>query len=484
MQHLDARGVLELADILVALDGFRDGPTRAVIVGELGPHIAARIPRHVSVRQEAVAVVRECQHVPGGLSALVELLMAFHGDDRRVERFRQLVDALAIPLELRQEERRELVAILGSEPGRPWLAAYLGAASPVAERLPDDADEAVAVLEDLPAPRGEVPRVVRFAQELEADPRMPEHVRDALYRWNARLTRRLGLRHPPPAPDRAPERPVDDEALLVLSLQPYLPRGDACLLSAWLGYGEDGWLPLLQEDEPRPLSQVPSMMGEFMTVVMDYTGGRPPGRVEFLLPRFLLNLPVDEWVVDSRDSDGGSVAPVLGVRCPVVVRDLERANDPLAHQEWVRRWDAFTGDGVLPERNVLWWDQEGARRPSGNDPRSVPAAAGAVVLEPSDTGAVPDAAAADLLATALDAGVPVALWDRRTGQAEHVPRDAFRRTARRLMHGGRFDQLPERVRSLRAEALRSAELESGRHITLLWDDPNSTVGAGGALRWP
>ncbi|MFC4607768.1 hypothetical protein ACFO9E_08060 [Streptomyces maoxianensis] len=483
MQELDARGALsELTEILIALDGFRDDPTRAVIIDELEPQISARIPRHSSVRREVLAIVQECLRVPGGLAALIDVLTAFHGDDRKVERIRRLAEVLTVPLTLREGERRELVAILGSEPGRPWLAAYLGTASPVVERLPADPEEAVAVLEDLPAPQGMTPRVLRFTQALMASRRAPEQMREAVDRWNTRLTRRLGLPHPPPPPEREPGRHADEDPLLVLSLQPYLPLGDSCLLSAWLGYGEDGWLTLLQEDEPRLLSQVPHMIDDFMAVVRDYTGGRPPRRVEFLLPRFLLDLPVDQWVTNGRDPVGGSLESALGVRCPVVVRDLERATDPLAYHEWARRWDAFTGGGALPEDEVLWLGP--GRRTGWHGPRAVPDSVCAVVVEPPDPEDRSRTATADALATALDAGVPVVLWERRTGPADRTPRGTFRWTARELMHGGRSEQLPERVRSLRADALRSAELEWGRHVALLWDDPTRTVGAGGALRWP
>ncbi|MFF3412918.1 hypothetical protein ACFYW8_43725 [Streptomyces sp. NPDC002742] len=463
----------EFVDVLLGLPEFLDHPTRTVIVGELGPQISAQIPRHVSVRPDTFAIVRTCLSIPGGLATLVDVLTLFCGDAHTLTRLRQLVEALSLPQELQEGERRDLVAILGSAPGRPWLAAYLGAASPVVERLPDDPGEAVAVLEDLPTPRGGEPRVLRFTKALVAGRHVPERLRYEVRGWSTRFAHRLRL----PLPDHEPVRPTDEDALLVLSLQPYLPRGDSCLLSAWLGYGKDGWLPLVQEDEPRPLSQVPPMMNEFMAVVRDYTGGRPPKRVEFLLPRFLLGLPVDEWVTDEHPSAGGSPELALGVNCSVVVRDLERANDPPSHREWTRRWDAYTAGGALPEHEVLWLGPD--HRPVPYGPPAVPKSVCAVVLEHSSLTVT-----ADALATALDAGVPVVLWDRRTGPTDHPPRGNFRWTMRELMHGGRSEQLPERVRSLRAETLRSAGMGWGRHIALLWDDPTSIVGGGGALRWP
>ncbi|MEW2519087.1 effector-associated domain 2-containing protein [Actinacidiphila alni] len=463
----------EVVDVLLDLPEFRDPPTRSVIVGELDPQISARIPRHVSIRLDVIAIVRTCLYTPGGLAALVDVLTLFCGDTHTLARLRELVENLSLPQGLQEDERRSLVAFLSSVPGRPWLSAYLGAAGPVVQRLPDNPGEALAVLEDLRAPRGGEPRVLRFTRALVESCHVPERLRDEVRGWSARLAHRLRL----PLPDYGPVRPADEDALLVLSLQPYLPRGESCLVSAWLGYGRDGWLPLVQEDEPRPLSQVPPMLSGFMAVVRDYTGGRPPKRVEFLLPRSLLGLPVDQWVTDGRSSAASPPELALGVNCSVVVRDLERATDPSSRSEWSRRWSAYNANGALPEHEVLWLGPD--RRPVQSGPPAVPSAVCAMVLEhPSNT------VTADALATALDAGVPVVLWDRRTGPADHPPRGRFHWTMHDLMYGGRSEHLPERVRSLRAEALRSAEMDWGRHIALLWDDPTRTIGGGGALRWP
>ncbi|MFF8387298.1 hypothetical protein ACF053_27155 [Streptomyces kanasensis] len=109
IQEPVARGALgELGAIRGGtLDGFRDTPMRTVIIDGLGPRISSQIPRHPSVRQQVQAIVQMCLRVPGGLATLADVLTAFHGDDRTVERFRQLVEALSLPPELRVDERRD-----------------------------------------------------------------------------------------------------------------------------------------------------------------------------------------------------------------------------------------------------------------------------------------------------------------------------------------------------------------------------------------
>ncbi|WP_274390261.1 effector-associated domain 2-containing protein [Streptomyces adustus] len=477
-----ARGALgELTEILTTLTSFSDDPTRGVIIDELGPRIAAQIPRYPVARMEALAIVQACLRIPGGLTSLADVLEVFEGGTPAVERFRRLVHALSLPPELQDTERRQLVSILDSVEGRPWLAAYLGAASPVVERLPDGPGEALAVLEDLPAPRGEESRVLRFTRRLVVGDRLPEQARAAVHRWHTMLAGRLGLPLPPP-PDHEPRGPATEDALLVLSLEPYLPGDNSCLLSAWLGYDQDAWLPLVREDRPRPLSEIPSMLDEFMHVVRDFTGGHPPQRVEFMLPRLLLSLPVDQWVTNGQPSVARRPGATLGTDCAVVVRDLERATDPSAREQWSRRWRAFDRADVLSEREVLWLNP--GRSPYAYDSPAVPYSACAAVVEPPEGEDRSRLGTADALGAVLDAGVPVAVWSRQTGPAHRTPRGAFQRFARELFHRGRSDQLPERMRSLRSEASETTELDWARHIALLWDDPTRTVGAGTALRWP
>ncbi|MFD4976026.1 hypothetical protein [Streptomyces sp. NPDC058424] len=57
--------------------------------------------------------------------------------------------------------------------------------------------EAVAVLEDPPAPRGGEPRVLRFTRALVESRHVPERLRDEVRGWSARFARRLRL----PLPD-------------------------------------------------------------------------------------------------------------------------------------------------------------------------------------------------------------------------------------------------------------------------------------------
>jgi hypothetical protein len=80
------------------------------------------------------------------------------------------------------------------------------------------------------------------------------------------------------------------------------------------------------------------------------------------------------------------------------------------------------------------------------------------------------------LELALRAGVPVVLWDRR------APLTSETRTLIEELFRGDPGELPERVRRLRVEAVISASGDRsehlGRHLALLWDDPNRLIEEG------
>ena len=83
----------------------------------------------------------------------------------------------------------------------------------------------------------------------------------------------------------------------------------------------------------------------------------------------------------------------------------------------------------------------------------------------------------DELRSALNAGVPVILWDRRTPLGPE---------AASLLAGtvqGSPTELPHRIRALRAEVARLPAAERhrhhGRHLALLWDDPDRNPYDGG-----
>lgn len=182
--------------------------------------------------------------------------------------------------------------------------------------------------------------------------------------------------------------------------------------------------------------------------------------LEFLLPRDLLDLPVERWA--KRGFHGAEGA--LGEDHPVVVRSLERMERADTHGRWAKRWDALM---TACEGPVHWFPDDSRARLL-TEPQPVMA----VLSDPP--GRTPDSSpGVDELGESLRAGVPIVVWDRRGGVDP-----AFRDELQELTSQKGIHRLPEALRSLRIEAGGedaarggSSATTLGRHAALLWDDP-------------
>jgi len=197
-----------------------------------------------------------------------------------------------------------------------------------------------------------------------------------------------------------------------------------------------------------------------------WRGSADQVRIEFLLPTRMLNTAVEWWRTDLD-------APVPSPLCAsydVVLRNLDRMRAEHRHRVWTVRWTALWRDDGLGA----------ARRPdpAGQDPRQWDVKLrsntdlGLVVLSTS-----PDREPGRLeLDVALRAGVPVILWDRRG------PADDAAATAVGTLAQAAPAYLLGRLRQLRVHAAQSrpADTHPGRHVAVLWDDPNRLIGFGEA----
>lgn len=189
--------------------------------------------------------------------------------------------------------------------------------------------------------------------------------------------------------------------------------------------------------------------------------------IEFVLPCGLMNLPV-QWYRALRMG----VPRPIGVRYPVAVRSQERMRETSVRREWATRWghlehDPFDGEvqwGIRyqPAPTSLNSWSSGL---SGDDHYVI-----VVLSESPDT----ELGLRELFA-ALEAGVPVILWDQQSSHRGEGTTDQIRRLA------SAPSDLPARMRALRVDAARHDRdpHHSGRSVALLWDDPNRVVGAGG-----
>ncbi|MYV53348.1 hypothetical protein [Streptomyces sp. SID3212] len=446
----------EMAGIVARLDGFQDEQTRLVILDELASETRVRplVTGHGAAEQ-ARSLLRGCLGQPGGMPALVKLLHDFHGDSAALDRLRELA-ARPWRFLLDGDEWPRLRRILRRWEGRGWRSAFMEAAGPAAVLPPKNLLEAAELLEDLGGAAHGTPPLVDFVLIL-AD-RSDGYEREQALDWAGAVAVRLGV---PVLLYRRPPVAVREEVFLVLRLQPYLPERPDFLLSVWLGYGGERWIPLVHEDQPQRIERIAARMGEFLRTAQEYadTG---PARVEFMLPGELMNLPVDQWLV--RLTDTGPGRP-LGSVCPVVVRDQERTRDPEARSAWRRKWQRLRDDEPATRSSVLWLD---AAAPVGHgalmdqlDP------ALAVLVTGGAQRDAPDAGLAEPVKLALRSGVPVMMWDRRNADGRE-----FRSVASHLLSEGGVGGLPRTVLALRRSAMTAHHDHPGAHLTLFWDDPD------------
>ncbi|MFE2887017.1 hypothetical protein [Streptomyces sp. NPDC059272] len=179
--------------------------------------------------------------------------------------------------------------------------------------------------------------------------------------------------------------------------------------------------------------------------------------LEFLLPRELLEKPVEQWPKRAMGRAQGK----LGEEHPVLLRSLDRAQRRDTHGKWAMRWNAL----VSGEAGGAHWFPEDGNARLLTDP--LPAV---VVLSSPPRGHAEQEDGFDELGECLRVGVPIVAWDRREGRDEK-----FRRELADLLAQNGGSDLPEVVKSLRIRAKdqhsESSSALIGRHLALLWDDP-------------
>ncbi|MER5756026.1 hypothetical protein [Streptomyces sp. NPDC002088] len=197
--------------------------------------------------------------------------------------------------------------------------------------------------------------------------------------------------------------------------------------------------------------------------------------VEFLLPWSLLGHPVDHWLTD------GHEYPV-GHKYPVVVRSLDRLEQPSWHSYWKSRWRLLmSGTSQSGSDQAIGWlalNAEDTFQPRGSvlQLRGVRGEVRAWLDEhPENTGlglAFAYEPADDRRSVgfreAVREGVPFVVWRRDGGDPQELAERLAALSAESL-----FD-LPYQIRRWRRAALDDDLGDLRNHLTLLWDNPECT----------
>jgi vWA-MoxR associated protein C-terminal domain len=260
------------------------------------------------------------------------------------------------------------------------------------------------------------------------------------------------------------EEPVRtaDRATLVLQLEPSGQQRDLYLFSASLYLGTGLIDKMCDRDEPVALDKVRADVNEAR-----YGEDVLKVDLEFVLPRALLCQPIEEWST-------WDTYQQLQRQFVVVVRDLERQQNRSLRLMWRRKWkhmvDNDTGPGAIMPRWITCGDPQRERGQLYGE--LTPDACFAVGLTFPPEPGIPGFRFDEV----LNAGAPITIWPRQRcdhGGAAWRQEDGpctgilFQKDFQDRLAGVRFKDLPQLVLELR----RQAADESGRRLTLLWDDP-------------
>lgn len=245
-------------------------------------------------------------------------------------------------------------------------------------------------------------------------------------------------------------------AFLVVQIEVDPLDRDTYIVRPWRHLGS-GWAPELGTEFRGNLTEIQAQVADLVTEAeTGWAANADDIRLEFMLPRQLLDLPVERWL--NGDDD---LPQPLGLRYPVTVRSLERMRSQRWHREWRRRWRAAR---TTSARSTLWINSQ-------SDPRKILADLVAdnktVAMAIDDQLPEFDGFSADPVSVGLMSGVPILIWHRGGDVSP-----AFAKTVRDILADG-VDHLPERVRALRGEAFAAADPEAhiGSSLALMWDNP-------------
>lgn len=307
-----------------------------------------------------------------------------------------------------------------------------------------------------------VPKAVAFAHALAAGYAAGESPADRLLArelgsWADRFQGDPGLSQLPPLP-----RIGRAEATLTVRLVEHPQRPQTFTAEVWRRT-TDGRRP--ERLRPRPSAAPDTVDLEGVRLLLesclrsDVLGARVRlHRIEFAVSDALLEEAFDQWEVCIRRQPR-----VLGKVYEVVVRCLDQRGDADLTERWSDRWQWLTRQPPGDRRAATWVGEEHADCLDD------------LVGDWCETDhpvcvAVTMSRAEDGVAAALDAGMPVVVWQR----ASHRDRSGVE-SLPDLLSIDDVSDLPLDVTKLRRNRDLSGPARAS--VVLLWDDPDHPVGA-------
>ncbi|MFA1539808.1 VMAP-C domain-containing protein [Actinomadura monticuli] len=465
-----------LVEAIRRIDAMSVQRERAVHVQALERDLGHRLDyaRHDKEMLDVWALVDALLNYPGAAHALVRILRTFYPSSLPVRALGELVAELLPEPWLDQAERRELHELITSleraDPSLSHLGRFpmlyrraVGPAWPQLDREVRSLHDVVALLEEMPAGRDGAPPLLLFVSDLAEYAGYPTATpfRD----WVRRQVEAQGLNGAVVGRGRFPEvpraEPEPAENYLIIECAPDALEADRYLVTAWLQVGREPGSTLRCGDEPLPLSRIPELLERLLTSESSVIGRPSPDlTIEFLLPRALLDEPVEQAMINIAGFEHR-----IGIRYPVIVRSLDRMRMAALHHEWRHKWDWLSGHSVDAPVCLLGQPGEYDKEELYSKLSGTSTAVLALAFPPwSRADDEPDEHWVGLVA-----GVPVVAWCRDGRDPAQFAREVKGLLAADVM------KLPRRAMDLRRQALSGGLAGSGSghlglNLTLLFDD--------------
>lgn len=437
----------DLRQALADLPYFRDARTRHLYLEAVTRRMADELHREIrlgktdDVLRDAEILLRECRRIPGALQVLPKDFPA--GDHRRREfqRVETMINHLTRGHLMLDRERRELLMLIRERPeavirgvarrARPW---------PVGESVPDDPVRVVEWVENRAQRPYGLPRIVEFAEELAL--RVEDVPATALRHWSDRFAARQHLKFETVQAFRralAEAAAAEDEApVLTVLLAPDAPQPyDHFLLEAVLDHrGERRVVALSGEPETLDAirARIDRVLDDTYELLDDDDGTL---RLEVIVPRVLLNEPIDRWELQEE------ISVPIGEKLPVVLRSYERMRNRRVRAEWMKKWqlareqpapDVAAMVHIGPDENISPREVYEQLSPDRK-----------LLLALGRPPARPSAETRDVFSGAMQAGIAYVVWIRDVSKAAE-----FRTAMHRLLAEIPVREVPVRIAQWRA----------------------------------
>jgi vWA-MoxR associated protein C-terminal domain/vWA-MoxR associated protein middle region 0/Effector-associated domain 2 len=418
------------------------------------------VPEHPVPRTYLMSVVDACRREHNGLQALARALRRLEPDSRPVQEvIRRLSDTGVLDV-VPADKRVALRDLIADLDAPEVVDAYLAAAGTTVRALrtySSNAWEAFEALQAFNAGSDGLPPGLVFVERLAVH--VDEEQAGLLRAWNDRLAASMGLDYELRALREgltAHVAPGANVAYLVIQLDRYGREPGRYMISNWRQLDSRGWYPQRGDDRIVAEAEIEQHVEALITEA-EIEWSRFAGQlyIEFVLPRPLLNLPVERWV---KESDTDLPTP-LGIRYPLVIRSLERMRRKDWHRVWRQRWEHLRGNPGGTDAH--WCRPDGDGYPARLE-RKLMSDLRLVSLILSSPPQPDRHSRTDEVLVGLRTGLPVIFWDR-----EDCTTPAFQESVLQLIDSG-LSQLPERAKGLGSEGLGPGP----RQVVILLDDPN------------